>query len=98
MAIGDEGFDVETANNGAEALDQVSRQMPDVIVLDLHMPIMTGTEFLEEYCARYVQRAPVIVCSTHRRDLSERLIGVAAFISKPLDLDDLISTIIRVAP
>jgi CheY-like chemotaxis protein len=61
------------------------------------MPIMSGLEFLDEYARRTINRAPIIICSTHRRDLNGHASGVAAFISKPLDLDDLLVTIRRVA-
>lgn len=96
MAVGDEGFDVDTADNGAEALAVLADRTPDVIILDLKMPVMTGTQFLEEYGRRFVHRAPVIVCSTVRRETVGRLRGVAAFLAKPVDLDDLMAAIARV--
>lgn len=43
-----EGFEVETANNGQEALDLARQKKPDVILLDLIMPIKDGFETLRE--------------------------------------------------
>jgi PAS domain S-box-containing protein len=42
----DEGWTVDTAENGAIALERVTRQLPDLILLDLMMPVMDGFEFL----------------------------------------------------
>ena len=44
-----EGHRVETAFNGAEALDKAEAEEPDIILLDLLMPIKSGLEFLEDY-------------------------------------------------
>ena len=43
------GYEVKTAYNGVEALEFVSKQDPDLILLDLRMPIMDGLEFLRKY-------------------------------------------------
>lgn len=96
MALTDEGFEVDAAANGAEALDRVARRQPDVILLDLQMPVMTGPQFLEAYARACALPAPVIVCSTHRRETVERLPGVAAFLAKPVDLDELLAAIARI--
>src|SRR5216683_349145 len=44
----DDGYDVREASNGVEALDRVREQRPDLIVLDLMMPVMDGWTFVEE--------------------------------------------------
>lgn len=41
------GYDVTTARNGREALDAMRRQRPCLVLLDIHMPLMTGWEFRE---------------------------------------------------
>lgn len=41
-----EGFEVATASNGQEGLDVIEKHQPDIILLDLMMPIMSGTEML----------------------------------------------------
>lgn len=44
----DEGYEVEMANNGQEALDALQAGTPDFMVLDVSMPVMTGKEFVLE--------------------------------------------------
>ncbi len=57
------GYDISTAYDGQEALEQVEKQAPDVILLDLRMPVMSGIEFLKHYSPK--KRAKVIVFSNY---------------------------------
>jgi two-component system chemotaxis response regulator CheY len=93
MALSDEGFRVETASNGAIALDLLKEIEPNAIVLDLHMPVLDGYQFAEAYRARTDDPAPVIVCSTRRPDHRIRSIGAHALLSKPVDLDRLVDVV-----
>ena len=92
----DAGFRVVTAEDGVQALEEVYREKPDAILLDLTMPVMDGWTFLghcrtEPTCAGI----PVVVMSaSHALRRSEpRLPPVEAVLSKPFDLDDLISVV-----
>ena len=93
-----EGFEVERAADGAEALEKLRLQCPDLIVLDLMMPRMNGWDLLdlrrnELLCAD----APVIVMSAHRQmKASVQPFNVAAALEKPFDVDDLLRAIDRV--
>src|SRR5919202_3297891 len=62
-----EGYEVRTARNGAEALDQVRSYRPNIVLLDLMMPVMNGWEFLEA-CAQndLCADTPVVVMSAYR--------------------------------
>jgi two-component system, chemotaxis family, chemotaxis protein CheY len=98
----DEGFDVTTAANGAEALEEVQTQRPDVIVLDLMMPVMDGWAFAEA-CHQLTNPRPipiVVVSATHELvDAAERLrsFGVRVSMPKPFNLDVLAATVARLA-
>jgi two-component system chemotaxis response regulator CheY len=100
--LGSEGFEVDTAENGLKALEQVRASPPDVIVLDLMMPVMDGWAFAEA-CHRLTQPAeiPIVVISaTHGLvEAARRLrpFGVRATMAKPFDLDVLTATITRLA-
>src|SRR5262249_27418889 len=63
-----DGFDVDTARNGAEALDVVRQRPPSGIVLDLMMPIMTGWQFLERCRASQLcSGIPIVVMSAYSK-------------------------------
>jgi CheY-like chemotaxis protein len=89
-AIREEGFDVETAANGYQALTRLETSLPDLIFLDLMMPLMDGWKFLEVARARFTEwHAPVVLLSAvHNLTEEARRLGVTAFLSKPFDLED----------
>ena len=96
----DDGYDVSEASNGIEALEAVSARRPDLIVLDLMMPVMDGWTFVEE-CrrSRRCEQVPIVVTSA-AHDLprtAERLrsLGVRTCLSKPFDVDGLLALVQR---
>lgn len=85
-----DGFDVIVANHGKEALDLLDSKIPDVILLDMMMPVMNGAAFLEKFKQGKFPKIPVIVLSaSHRPDLPPDCL----FVQKPIDLDVLINQI-----
>lgn len=99
MALSDEGYKVETAPHGAVALEIVGRQAPDVILLDMRMPIMDGWEFARRYRERPGPHAPIVVM-TAARDAADRAAEITAegVLAKPFDLDALLGIVARFAP
>jgi CheY-like chemotaxis protein len=96
----DDGYDVSEASNGIEALEAVSARRPDLIVLDLMMPVMDGWTFVEE-CrrSRRCEQVPIVVTSA-AHDLprtAERLrsLGVRTCLAKPFDVDGLLALVQR---
>ena len=87
LALLDEGYQVVSAGNGTEALQRVQLYCPDVILLDLDMPVMDGPTFAERYHALPGAHAPIVVFTasgnTHR--FAQR-IGAAAYVDKLADL------------
>ena len=78
-----EGYQVTVAFNGKEALQKVDGSMPDLILLDLLMPIMGGKEFLEKF--ENTNDIPVIVLSNldTRSDIQEVLdLGASRYMLK----------------
>jgi putative two-component system response regulator len=73
-----EGHDVIGAANGVEALEIVSRNQPDVILLDVAMPAMDGLEVCRRLKADTSTRLTPIVLITGRAELSDRLAGLEA--------------------
>jgi CheY-like chemotaxis protein len=82
---------VITAGNGEEAFDLARRHHPDVIVLDLMMPTMTGEEFRAAQIANAdIRNIPVLVVSAHPQgEAIAKRMNVAGYLSKPVDLEAL---------
>jgi DNA-binding response OmpR family regulator len=87
-AVREEGFEVETAANGYQALARLEQQMPDLIFLDLMMPLMDGWKFLQVARERFPHmRAPVVLLSAvHNLTVEAERLGIARFLPKPFDL------------
>ena len=93
--LSDEGYSVDTAENGAIALEMVSKEHYDVIFCDIKMPEMDGIEVLDRLQADCVDSS-VIMISGHG-DISTAVDcikkGAFDFIQKPLDLNRILITI-----
>lgn len=88
---------VGTAADGVEALDLCAAEHPDVLVLDLRMPVLNGIETLERLAAVDGDRPRVIALTTIRRDdavLAALRAGAAAFLTKDA-LPDIVTATIR---
>ncbi len=98
MALGDEGYEVLAAWHGEEALALAEKTPPDLILLDMRMPVMDGWEFAQTYRERGGPQAPIVVL-TAARDAAEAAaqIGAAGYLAKPFDLEALLSTVARYA-
>ena len=88
----DEGFQVTTAPGGYEALNEIVRHRPDVIVSDVVMPQPDGIRLLELLDGQGVDIPVVLITGQQetRRHLAD------AVLPKPLDADRLIETIARI--
>jgi len=89
-----DGFQVITAYNGKEALDQVRTQLPDLILLDIMMPDINGFEVLKKI--REVNNVPVIML-TAKGEEDDRIqgleLGADDYITKPFSPRELVSRI-----
>ncbi|MBP5218924.1 MAG: sigma-54-dependent Fis family transcriptional regulator, partial [Bacteroidales bacterium] len=91
----DEGYDVDTAENGAAALALVDKEKYNVIFCDIKMPEMDGTEVLDKLVADGVDSAIVMISGHGDIDTAVECIkkGAFDFIQKPLDLNRILITI-----
>jgi two-component system, chemotaxis family, chemotaxis protein CheY len=95
-ALEDDGYEVMPAMNGQDALAVCARWRPDVIVLDLMMPVMDGWTFAKRL--RETDEIPIVVLSA-ATDLARhaKTIGAADVVGKPFDLDQLLPKVARAA-
>ena len=94
------GFDVIEAGNGIEALQQAIEREPDIILMDLSLPVMDGWEATRRLKAdRRTARIPVVALTGHAlAGISEgaRRAGCDAFVTKPCLPEDLVKEIRKV--
>ena len=93
--LGDEGYDVDVAEDGPAALAKVDKEKFDVIFCDIKMPGMDGTEVLEKIVAEGVDSAVVMISGHGDIETAVECIkkGAFDFIQKPLDLNRILITI-----
>ena len=88
-ALKREGYDFLEAQNGREALDLMRTEHPDLVVLDLMMPVLSGWDVLQERLGDSdLSRIPVIIVSANREPGLVNAIdkGICAFLPKPFDI------------
>ena len=95
MALSTSGYDVETAVNGRDGLASARRRLPQLILLDLAMPVMDGFAFRTEQLRDQQLSTIPVICVSGRHDalrVSHRM-RVAGCIPKPFDLDVVIARV-----
>lgn len=84
-------FEIVEAADGQEALDACRKRMPDAILLDWNMPVMSGIDFLRNLRGESGGDAPIVVFCTTENDISHiteaMQAGANEYIMKPFDRD-----------
>ena len=88
------GYEVVTAPDGAAALQIIGSARPDLVLLDMRMPVMDGWEFARQYRARPEPHAPIVVL-TAARDAAQRAAEIHAngYLGKPFDMASLLNLV-----
>ena len=96
------GFDVTEAPDGAAGFEQVQREKPDVIILDLMMPVLDGFGFLKRVRSiRGFQSVPVLILTAsedERHRIRGSLYEADDYMTKPYDLDELTEKVASLCP
>ncbi len=88
------GYDVIIAQDGEEALRLAGRAAPDIVLLDILLPILDGFQVLEQLRSR--SDIPVVAFSAKPENAQRAMsLGANDFLSKPFDVDDVLVTIER---
>jgi DNA-binding response OmpR family regulator len=91
----DEGYIVDTAVDGEDALERVHQARPDAILLDLMMPGMNGRQFLQALRNEpaYEQVPVLIMTAVHGLEVNLASIGASEVVEKPFNVDDLLNKV-----
>lgn len=95
------GFRVLSAGDGITGLDLARRERPDVVVMDLQMPGLSGTEVARQLRADEETRRIPLIASTGRARMTAadaREAGFDSLLVKPCDPDDVVAEIRRLIP
>jgi CheY-like chemotaxis protein len=92
----DEGYSVRGVTDGAAALAAIEAQPPAMVLLDMFMPHMTGSELWEHLQRRNLGAIPVVLM-TASPSAAENLLaqGATDYLAKPFDLDQLLECVSR---
>lgn len=91
----DEGHEVRTAAHGQEALDLMDEWHPELIILDLMMPVMDGFAFRDEQLRKGIALGTRVLVLSAARDLEAAATRVTAdaFLSKPFRLEEVLASV-----
>lgn len=90
------GFRVAAAADGEEALDKADQLQPDLIIMDLWMPRLSGWEAIRRLKASGRTRHIPIVVLTARAFVSAKAVGTEGCLIKPCDLDEMLAEVTRI--
>ena len=88
-----EGYAVQTAADGIEALEQIENDRPSVVLLDMRMPVMDGWAFVRELGARAIDLPIIVMTSAGDARRWAQEIGAPAYVPKPISFPALIARI-----
>ena len=91
-----EGYAVATAEDGQQGITQASLQRPDIIVTDINMPNLTGTEMIKRLRnLPDFSNLPIVVLTAYGNDIARGALtsGATQALAKPVDFDLLVRTI-----
>lgn len=86
-----EGYDVKTASNGSEALNQIRNQPVELVITDLNMPVMNGLTFLRELNREHPASNVIMITAYGEVEsyLEALNLGAFEYLNKPVKLDEL---------
>ena len=90
-----EGYDTVSASNGAEALAAIAREAPDLVILDIMMPAMSGWDVAKELRRRGID-LPIIMLTARGEEIDRVLgleLGADDYIAKPFSLRELLARV-----
>jgi DNA-binding response OmpR family regulator len=90
----EDGFVVDTAMDGTQALERAATRPPALVVLDLRLPGVDGTMVAARLRTEHGAALPILlITADDRAEQRARQVGAYAYLSKPFNLDDLVDAV-----
>ncbi len=95
MNLEDRGYEVDSAANGQEALDKVSRKFYNIALIDIKLPDMEGTDLLNAFTEKRPKMKKIIITGFPTLENAMKAVneGADGYILKPVKIETLIETI-----
>ena len=101
MTLGEHGFDMRSAADGREALHALRRETPDVVLLDVYLPDVSGYQLCRRVRDDFGESVGIMLISGERREPFDRaggiLLGADDYLIKPFAVDELLARVQRIA-
>ena len=89
-----DGYNVEKACCGKEGVTKIHQLVPDLIILDVMMPDMTGFEVVEHIkLYEHLSHIPIIICTANNFVCQENAEKVEGFFYKPINIDNILAQV-----
>ncbi|HEY0754447.1 MAG TPA: response regulator [Ktedonobacteraceae bacterium] len=90
----EEGFKVQTAGDGREAIELALLQQPALMLLDLGLPLLNGDAVAAQVYAHYGNLVPILLMTADRQvEEKSCQMGAVTYVRKPFDINDLLATV-----
>lgn len=100
--LSEEGFEVTVVSNPLLAIQSIKSEKPDLIILDLRMPVLDGFQIMEKIQGdKNISSTPIIVLSAENSREAEQKsynLGAALYLNKPIGIDDIIQVVSKYMP
>ena len=96
--LGEEGYEIVEAENGEDGIQKYKEETPDMVTMDITMPVMDGLEALREI-KEYDSGAKVIMVTAAGQEskvMEAVKLGAAEFVTKPFEKDKIVNTVRKI--
>lgn len=90
-----EGYAVETARNGQEALQRIGRTRPALVLLDMRMPVLDGWGLTRQLHEQGLALPILVMTAAQDARRWAQEVGAAGYLAKPFDLNELLASVER---
>ena len=90
----EDGYEVEKADSGREGITKIHKVVPDLIILDLMMPDMTGLEVIEQIQPHgHLANIPILLCTANRFIHQNDVLKADIVCYKPIDINHMLTQV-----
>jgi CheY-like chemotaxis protein len=93
--LSDEGFVVDLAEDGRQALERAGSETPALVILDITLPILDGYAVADELHTRFGMLPILAITADGRAEQKAQRVRAYGFLRKPFELDDLVAMVER---